>query len=493
MSSGFSSLVSSRSARRYRILLWVVPVIVIAGCLTVWWSWGRSAEPQGAGRSEREAASVGEPPVVRLIEPPVRKIVRVVGQPSFVEAYERTSIFPKMTAYIDKWNVDIGDHVKKNDVLATLYVPELVEDWGTKKATVKLDTEKVELARKLVKVAEADVKAAEARLQEAKAILDKYEAEVVRWDVEVTRLRREVQKGTIDPQILLESENQLRSTKASKKSAEATIMKADAELQSRKATLDQDKVAVDVASADLKVAESEAERLKALVGYLTLPAPFDGIITVRNANTGDFVLPANGDPTAMNRSPHLSPTGAAPVYVVDRIDIVRIFVDIPEHDANYVHKGTKASVQVRGYKDKWLPATVTRTSWALNVTSRTLRAEIDLENPNSQILPGMYAYGKVIIERPTVRALPMSAIFTSGEKSFCWLYEDGHVVKTEIQTGVNDGQWIEVTNRRLPAGPHGDDQWVPIDGSVHVVMADDLAILTDGEAVRLANGTQPPR
>ncbi len=100
--------------------------------------------------------------------------------------------------------------------------------------------------------------------------------------------------------------------------------------------------------------------------------------------------------------PHLSPSGAAPIYVVDRTDIVRIFVDIPEEDANYVHIGTKASVLAKAYRDQPIPATVTRTSWALNIKSRTLRAEIDLPNTGSQLLPGMYAYAKVIIERPGV-------------------------------------------------------------------------------------------
>ena len=103
------------------------------------------------------------------------------------------------------------------------------------------------------------------------------------------------------------------------------------------------------------------------------------------------------------------------------------------------------------YRDEPIPGTVTRTSWALNVKSRTLRAEIDLPNPGSQLLPGMYAYAKVIIERPGVRALPVAALTHSGEKTFCWSYEDGQAVRTEIQTGVSDGEWIEVTNRQRPA------------------------------------------
>jgi multidrug efflux pump subunit AcrA (membrane-fusion protein) len=423
---------------------------------------------------------------VRLTRPQVRTIVRTVGQPSFIESYERTSIYPKLTGYIEKWNVDIGDKVKKGDVLATLFVPELVEDFGTKKATVKLDEERVELAKKMVEVADADVKAAAARLEEAKAILAKYQSEVDRWDTEVKRLTNEVRRGVVDPQILLESTNQWRSSVAARDAAKATITKAEAELLSRQAALAKAKVDVDVARADLSVAVSEAKRIEAWVGYITLPAPYDGVIVARNANTGDFVVPSAGDPTAMARAPYLAPGGtAAPIYVVDRTDVVRIFVDIPEQDANYVQVGTKATVLAKAYRDEPISGSVTRTSWALNVKSRTLRAEIDLPNPGSQLLPGMYAYAKVIIERPGVRALPLTALTHSGDKTFCWTYKDGHAVRTEIRTGVSDGEWIEVTNLQRPTASKGDDPWAPVNGSEKVILGD-LSILADGTPVEVA-------
>ena len=135
---------------------------------------------------------------MRLIQPQPRKIVRVVGQPSFIESYERTSIYPKPTAYIEKWIVDIGDKVKKVDVLATLFAPELVEELGTKKAAVVLDRERIALAKEVVEVDKADVEAAEARLNEAEAILEKYEAEVDRWDTEVKRLERQVARVVVN-------------------------------------------------------------------------------------------------------------------------------------------------------------------------------------------------------------------------------------------------------------------------------------------------------
>jgi HlyD family secretion protein len=445
--------------------------------------------------------SVSQPPEVQVVQPQLRKIVREVGQPSFVESYERTSIYPKVSGYIEKWNVDIGDKVKKGDVLATLYVPELREDWQTKLRTVTLDKKRVKLAEKVVRVAQADVRAAQARLDEARATLAQYESQVHRWAVQVKRLTREVNSGVVDNQVLTETQNQLEASTAARDAARAAIAKAEAELVSRQETLEQDKVNVEVARSQKSVADSDAKRLEAWVGYLTLRAPYDGVIVARNVNTWDFVRPAAGDPSADPNSPNLAPGGtAAPLYVMDRTDVVRIFVDIPEADANFVHPGTKASVLVRAFRDYWIPATVTRTSWALNVKSRTLRAEIDLRNsdhpddyrdPGShpiaavsshdglQILPGMYAYGKVIIERPNVWALPKAALNHAGDDTWYWGYANGHAVKAPVETGVSDGEWVEVTNRRSASG------WTPIDGSEQVVLGEGAA-LSDGTLVRTA-------
>jgi HlyD family secretion protein len=452
---------------------WLLVAIATAGC---------------RGEPKSQPKSVSEPPTVRLLKPATRTIVRTVGQPSFIESYERTSIYPKLTAYIEKWIVDIGDKVKKGDLFATLFVPEIVEDFRTKKAIVELDKKRIELAAEMVEVALADVDAAAARVAVAEANLAKYQAEVDRWDVQVKRLAAEVDRGVVSAQILTESKNELKANIAWRDAAKVTIVEAQAELRSKKATAAKAKIDVDVARADLAVAESDAKRLEAWVGYLKLTAPFDGVIVARNANTGDFVLPATGDPTALRRAPDISAGGASPIYVVDRLDVVRIFVDIPERDANYVKIGTKATVLARAYRDEPLPGTVTRTSWALNIKSRTLRAEVDLPNPNSQLLPGMYAYGEVTIEHAGVRALPVDSVVTSGNQTFCWLYDNGKAVRTELETGVSDDDWIEVTNRRPPVpleAPSNKVPWTPVDGTEQVIVGD-LSVLSDGGTVKIA-------
>jgi hypothetical protein len=316
-------------------------------------------------------------------------------------------------------------------------------------------------------------------------------------------------------------------------------------------------VAVKVAQADVDVAVSDWKRLGAWADtgpgqkpYIKLFAPFDGVVVARNANTWDFVLPATGDPSADQNAPYLSPSSqAAPIYVIDRTDVVRIFVDIPEHSANYVKTGVKGSVLVKAFRDQPILGTVTRTSWALEVNSRTLCAEIDLPNvghaipddlppvvheaiskvnlpkTESHLLPGMYGYGKVIIERPHVHALPKSslpgaptALFDVGERTYCYLYENGKAVRIEVRTGLsgpratklNDttSKWVEVTSRRrVEQGGSGvrnasfavttraarrdnnesrldDAGWVGFDGSEQVIVGD-LSLLSDGETVRV--------
>src|SRR5262249_2212027 len=173
--------------------------------------------------------------------------------------------------------------------------------------------------------------------------------------VQVKRIAKEVERQVIAPQILLESQNELNADIAARDAAKAAIAKAAAELIAAEARWARAKLNVALARANLAVAQSEERRLAAWVGYLKLLAPYDGIIVARNANTWDFVLPRSGDPTARERAPDLSPGGAAPIYVVDRTDIVRIYVDVPERDANYIHVGSEGRVKVWAYRDEWLP------------------------------------------------------------------------------------------------------------------------------------------
>jgi HlyD family secretion protein len=229
----------------------------------------------------------------------------------------------------------------------------------------------------------------------------------------------------------------------------------------------------------VKVAKAEEQRLAALVSYTKITAPYDGTVVVRNANTGDFLQPATGDLSATPGTPDQPAMRGTPIYVVARTDKVRIFVDVPERDAPYVDVGTKARVRIRAYTGGELDAKVARTSWALGVKTRTLRAEIDLPNPDARLLPGMYVYGTIEIRRHNVQAIPAAAITVLGNQPCCYLLEDGKAHKTPVDTGVSDGSWTEVTAKQF----HGT--WSAFTWSEQVILGD-LSELVDGEAVRVA-------
>jgi HlyD family secretion protein len=431
----------------------------------------------------QKAAPEGEPinvaPAVQLVKPERRDLHREVGQPGYLYAYEQTSLYPKITGYIEKWYVDIGDNLKKGQLLADLYVPELKARYQEKKAQVKLSQERVGLAERNVEVAESNVQVAAADVVQARAEVAKYEANVERWESEVKRLGSIT--DVVNVQVLEESKKQLKANRAALNAAEAAVKAAQSRELARKSDLAKARVEVETAKAQVEVDQAAEENLAAQFSYTHMHAPYDGTVVVRNANTGDYVEPRYGDASPpVGGYAAETRTAGTPLYIVARTDLIRVYVDVPEMEANYVRRGTKARVRVQASDNAEFPATVTRTSWALDFRSRTLRAEIDLPNKDRILLPGMYAYGLVEIERRGVRALPMAAVVEIGNETCCYLYEDGKAVRTPVQTGINDGQYVEVFRKQIK------QVWQEFTGQEEVILGE-LAELRDGGKVRLEN------
>ena len=451
----------SRSAPR-RVWPWLLMLTALAGC----------------GKKPPSAKSVSVEPEVRLVKAERRTIARIVGQPGFLYAYEQTAMFPKVEGYVQQWNVDIGDLIKKDQVLATLYVPELDAELAQKKAQVVSDESQVVVAERLVAVAANNVKAAAAQVEEAKANVNKYQASVERWESEVKRLTSLSEERVLDKQVLEESRKQLKSDTAARDAARATVLAVEAAHLARESDVDKAKADVTAARARTQVAREDVKRLEALVSYTRITAPYDGIVVVRNVNLGDYVQPGTGDQSVSIVTTDRS-TMHVPLYVVARTDRVRIYVDVPEMEASLVTRGTKATVRIQALSDDEIPGNVTRTSWSLHRESRTLRAEIDLPNPDARLLPGMYAYGNVFIEHSNARAVPVAAVVEIGNLNRCFLYEDGKAVETAVQTGVSDGKWLEVAKKQTGG------MWTPFTGDEEIILGD-LSELTDGQKVKVA-------
>jgi len=430
------------------------------------------------------ASPISLDPAVKVVHALPRTVVRTVEQPGVIGAYERTALYAKVSGFVQKWNVDIGDRVKKGATLVELTAPELVEQHRQMQAQVELDRALVEQSHKLHIVSQRNVTAAAALVAQTLADVNRYAADVERWDSEVKRLTSLVAEKVVDQQVLDETRRQLKSSQAGLEVSQLAVKTRDAERLAAEATQERTKVDISAADARVQVAVAEERRLAALVDYLTIAAPYDGVVFARNVNAGDFVLPATGDPSQGVFSLGVSPSRSTPLYVLNRIDPVLFVVGVPEADAAYVAAGTKARVRVPALAGRELTARVTRTSWALNSTSRTLMAQIDLPNPKAEFVPGMYAYGSVLIERPNVRALPVSTVTQIGNQTYCYLVMDGKAVRTPVQTGVSDGSWVEVTGKRVRSAGLSEEAWVAFDGTEAVVDAD-LSEISDGESVKV--------
>ncbi len=109
-----------------------------------------------------------------------------------------------------------------------------------------------------------------------------------------------------------------------------------------------------------------------------------------------------------------------------------------------------------------------------------------MPNPDSRLLPGMYAYGQVFIEHQNVRALPLASVIELGNQNCCFLYEDGKAIQTPVQVGINDGKWIEVARKQVQG------KWIDFTGQEEVIMGD-LSDLTDGQRVKVAKESDASR
>jgi multidrug efflux pump subunit AcrA (membrane-fusion protein) len=434
----------------------------------------------GCSHREASAPAARPDPLVTIVHPERRTIETSVGQPAFIAAYEQTSIYPKIPGYVLKWSVDIGDRVKKDQVLAELFVPELDAEYEEKLAQVLRHDVLVRVAEQMVKVATDRLHVAAAQVEQSQADEGKYRSEVDRWQSEVARLTKLVADRVVDRQVLDESTKQWKSTVAALDSAQAATKAAGATRNSRQSDIDKARVDVEAAEADAKIARAEAQRYAALRSYTKITAPYDGVIVVRNVNTGDFVQPVSGDKSIGRALPDTAGAATAPIYVVARTDIVRIFVDVPEMSANNVIAGSDARVRIQALGDIDIDAKVTRTSWSLNVQTRTLRAEIDLPNKDAKLLPGMYANANVFIRRVDTITLPTKCVVELGNHPCCYLLQDGKAVQTPVQTGTSDGEFIEVSHKQV-AG-----QWKPIEATDQIIVGD-LSELSNGSVVRLSS------
>jgi RND family efflux transporter MFP subunit len=363
---------------------------------------------------------------------PVRKtLVATTSQPARIEAFEETPLFAKLAGYVDEVHVDIGDEVKKDQLLVSLRIPEFADDVQRKQALLAQAEAEVAQAAANVDAVKAAAETAAASVAEAAAGVSRAEADLKRWTAELNRIQQLAKGGSVTQKLVDESQSQLDVARASQEAATARVQLAEAATREAKAMIAKAEADYAAAKARLEVAKADLAHAQTMLSYATIKAPFDGVVTRRSIDTGHFVQPATGS--------------SKPLFVIARADRVRVFIDIPEMDAGLANKGDPVVLDVQSLKGKKLSSPVARTSWSLDETNRSLRVEVDVHNEHASLRPGMYATGTLELDRrENAVTIPAAAIVRIDGATYCCVVNDGKITRRPVELGLRSGADIEI-------------------------------------------------
>lgn len=365
-----------------------------------------------------EAETVGAVRIVTSIVARPAAGTESIKLPGNINAILYTTIYARVDGYLKSRLVDIGDHVKAGQLLAVIDTPTVDE---------KLNQGK------------ADLKEAEAGLLESQAQLKEAIANDVKAQAEVQKDKANLAYATITAKRWVDLATRgavsLQSRDEKVRFEEAQVATLDAAVASEKAAAAQVKAAqsqVAVAQAKVVAQKADVRRLEAEQGFQKVVAPFAGIITVRKVDPGALI-------TQGSQSTNLE------LFQLAKIEKLRIYVGVPQRIARYLAAGQTAEVDVPEFPERKFVGRVTNVSGALDPNTRTRQTEIQMDNPDGALLPGMYAEVRftTLRETPWIR-IPGTTIITRTDGLYVAQVKGGKVHFQQITVGRDFGDEIEV-------------------------------------------------
>ncbi len=246
--------------------------------------------------------------------------------------------------------------------------------------------------------------------------------------IEVPELKEQLARAQADLQVAQVTYQRL-----------ASVWKSDHRLIAR-----QD---VDIAFGKYQEAKASVDQLNALFSYTTITAPFDGMITERFVDPGALIHAGGQQSATAPTQGSPRPGGsAAPVVSLARLDKLRIYVYVPQAETDFIRQGMPATVTVQGLKGVKFTGIVARFSHSLDLATRTMLTEVDLDNPEHKLFPGMYANVTLTLERhaDTLR-VPATAL---GGKDLdqVFVVRDDKLDKVKVKTGISDARHAEIVS-----------------------------------------------
>lgn len=308
--------------------------------------------------------------------------------------FQEVDVMAKVSGYIKKIEVDVGQRVAQGQLLATVEVPEMADDIAKFAASIERSQAELARARNEVKRTETAYEMAHLSYTRLAAVQKSRPGLVAQQEIDTARNRD------------LLAESQIATAKASLAAAEQS----------------------------LKMQEADAGRAKTLYAYTRVTAPFDGVVSKRYLDTG-----------AMIQAGTSSHTQAMPVARISQTHTLRLVLPVPESAVPKLRVGMPVQVKVQAL-DREISARVSRFTGRINAATRTMQAEVDVPNPQGSLAPGMFAEAILRLdERPSVLAVPPTAIDSEhGKHSVLLVSPQGRLTRREIETGIETAESVEI-------------------------------------------------
>jgi RND family efflux transporter MFP subunit len=212
----------------------------------------------------------------------------------------------------------------------------------------------------------------------------------------------------------------------------------------------------------MRQAKAVWEQYKTLQGYEIVRAPFDGIVTARNVDPGHLIPAATG-----------ATSTTSSIVAIARLTPVRVFAYVPQSMSPFIKNGDAAAISVVEYPGRQFKGAVTRHPDALSPDSRTMLVEVDLNNPDNVLLPGMYGTAEFVVN-VTARAplVPDDALIFRNDKVYVPVVRNNRLHLAEVSLGYDNGVEVQVTSG---------------------INYNDLVALNVGQAAREGEPVQPVR
>jgi RND family efflux transporter MFP subunit len=369
----------------------------------------QAKDPGEPGRSPGSEVSVG---VVKIGR---KNLQRTLTVSSELVPFQEIDVFAKESGFVKELNVDYGSHVQKDQVLATLEIPEL-------QLQVKED--------------DAAVKNAAAQIPHAQDELSRVEAQHNVLQLQFQRLDTVAKSkpGLVAQQEVDDSQGRALAAAAQVEAAKSNVQSAE---------------------SVLAAAQAKREHDQALFDYAKITAPFAGVVTQRFANLGTLMQAGTN-----------SSTQAQPLVRLSQDDLFRLVIPVPETYVRYIHLGDSVGVNVPAL-NRTFPGKVARFSVDVREDTRTMHTDVDVQNPGRVLLPGLYAEATITLEKKdNALAAPLQAVDQANGQTTVDVVDASNKIKirpfvigiqtatdAEVLSGLQEGEMVVVSDRSgLQAG-----------------------------------------